>query len=173
MLDGKQLRKLFKEFNVKYFDGRLHIYRIRVVGHITALGESGRCKKNQKLIEILTGLPDEQAVSILLHEIAHAATTGPHGMTWKKEMIRLREAGAPLCPPDSEVSLDDWSGEYVSQKHFRSVVQDVLIGAPDITLSQTITYLIHNEGGPRTVAAFLKEVSLGTNRFYKCEARAC
>ena len=157
MLDGKQLRRLFQQFNEQYFGGKLPAYRIRVVGHISLLGESGRCKRRQRLIEIRRGQPDEKATNILLHEMAHAATSGSHGMPWKKEMVRLREAGAPLCPPDSEVSLDDWSGENVSRRHFRSVVQDALIGYPDITLSQAIKHFSCNEGGPQTIAAFLKK----------------
>jgi hypothetical protein len=55
--------------------------------------------------------------------MAHAATTGHHGKAWKTEMIRLQHAGAPLIGDDARVRLNDWSGEFVSQKHFRATVQ--------------------------------------------------
>jgi hypothetical protein len=42
-------------------------------------------------------------------------------MKWKAEMIRLREAGAPLVGPDSRVSLDDWDGVRVKALDFGKV----------------------------------------------------
>jgi hypothetical protein len=56
----------------------------------------------------------ENSISCLLHEMAHAATTCYHGMPWKREMIRLREAGAPLVSADLSVELTDWDGAEVS-----------------------------------------------------------
>ena len=37
----------------------------------------------------------------LIHEMAHAATTGEHGQEWLYEMARLKAAGAPV--PDWEL----------------------------------------------------------------------
>jgi transposase len=51
-------------------------------------GEAGRCNKKQKIIEIQAGQSNQRAVNTLFHEMAHAATSGGHGMAWKKEMIR-------------------------------------------------------------------------------------
>jgi len=36
MMDGKQLRALFKQFNVKYWGGKLPPYSIRVVARISS-----------------------------------------------------------------------------------------------------------------------------------------
>jgi len=154
-VNGKQLRKLFQEFNRRYFGDRLPSYSIRV-GRCTWLGESGSCNPRKKLIKVAAGQPDERAVSILLHEMAHAATTGNHGMPWKREMIRLRQAGAPLAEPDNRVRLDDWSGDRVSKRHFRAAMEDAVSGLPKIGLTQAVRYFISNEGGPSTVSTFLK-----------------
>jgi hypothetical protein len=147
-MNGRELRRRFAEFNQRYFGGRLPNYHLRSVWHMTRLGESGDCHRRQRLIRILRSLTDDDAISCLLHEMAHAATKGHHGKSWKAEMIRLRREGAPLIGPDGEVALEDWSGEFVGQKHFRSVVQDLLIDQPDITLSSAVRHFYSNVGGP-------------------------
>jgi len=35
---------------------------------------------------------------------------GDHAMSWRSEMIRLREAGAPLAGSDLDILLDDRGG---------------------------------------------------------------
>jgi hypothetical protein len=107
MLTGNQLRKLFHQFNGMYFAGTLPAYHIRVVGYITSMSEHGRCLRNRKLIK-LSKRTDKVMIGTLLHEMAHAATTDHHGLEWRKEMIRLREAGAPLQGDDLNVNLHDW-----------------------------------------------------------------
>ena len=156
-MDGKQLRALFKNFNEQYFGGRLPTYAIHVVERMTSIGESGRWNKKRRLIEIQRGLSDDEATSILLHEMAHAATNGGHDVPWKKEMIRLREAGAPLASAELRISLDDWDGKRVSRKHFRSVIQDALIDAPGMTLSAAIRWFASSVGGAKTITEFRKK----------------
>jgi hypothetical protein len=46
------------------------------------------------------------------------------------EMIRLREAGAPLIGPNADVSMEDWDGLRVTQRHFSQVASDALIDMP-------------------------------------------
>jgi hypothetical protein len=128
-----------------------------VVDHITWLGESGSCNSKRKLIRIARGLADEDAISTLLHEMAHAATQGNHGMPWKRKMIQLREAGAPLQEPDAKVGLDDWSGERVSRQWFYSAAQDMLAGLPEADLRKTIRWFISSYGGPASVRGFLSK----------------
>jgi hypothetical protein len=89
--------------------------------------------------------------------MVHAATTDGHGMPWKQEMIRLREAGAPLAPPDSEVSLYDWSGLRVTKAHFEAALEDVLVGNPSATIQQVIKYFIRYHGGEATVPEFIRK----------------
>jgi hypothetical protein len=154
MLDGKHLRALFLQFNQQFFSGRLPACAIHVVPRIASLGQLGRWNKGKRLIEIQRGLSDEEAISTLLHEMAHAATNGGHGMQWKKEMIRLREAGAPLVLPDLNVSLADWDGTRVRRKHFRNVLQDALIDGADFTLSEAIRWFLRNVGGAKNITEF-------------------
>jgi hypothetical protein len=39
----------------------------------------------------------------LVHEMAHAATTGEHDEEWVKEMVGLKAAGAPVSDWDLEL----------------------------------------------------------------------
>jgi SprT-like family len=174
MLNGTQLRALFQEFNRQHFDGRLPAYAIRVPERIpsrTHFDPCGRFNRKRRLIEIARDLPDGEAISTLLHEMAHAATGGGHGSTWKREMIRLREAGAPLVDPDLAVDLTDWDGTRVSRKHFRGVIEDMLIDVPDINLSGAIRGFIREEGGPTTISGFLRKYPWAP-RVLKDERRA-
>ncbi len=161
-MDGRQLRALFKQFNEEYWGGRLPAYSIRVVARITSRGSFcpfgtwGRCLKKRGLIEILRGLSDEDATSTLLHEMAHAAVGGSHGVPWNMEMIRLRSAAAPLANTDRIIRLDDGAGKPISKKLFRASMQDLLIDVPEVTLSGAIRYFIGTEGGSTTIAAFLR-----------------
>jgi hypothetical protein len=156
-MDGRQLRTLFKQFNEEYWGGRLPAYAIRVVARMTSLGEWGRWLKKRKLIEIQRGLSDEDMVSTLLHEMAHAATNGGHGMPWKRDMIRLRLAGAPLANTDRVIRLDDGYGKPISRKQFRCSMQDLFSDAPELSLSCALRHFIRTEGGPPTIAAFLRK----------------
>ena len=156
-MNGRKLRALFQQFNAQYFAGKLPSYSIRAVERITDLGEDGFCNCRRKLIKILRSLSDEDAISCLLHEMAHAATSGNHGMPWKREMIRLREAGAPLVSTELNVELAVWDGTRVTRAHFRQVVQDALIDEPNISLSAAIRHFICTEGGPSTIQEFLRK----------------
>jgi hypothetical protein len=51
------------------------------------------------VFELISFLPHFRCGSMpetLLHEMAHAATDGDHGDTWKNEMARLKLLGAPV-----------------------------------------------------------------------------
>src|SRR5947207_529163 len=120
-MDGKRLRKLFIEFNEKYFGNGLPNYHIRVVDHITKLGASGICSRPRRLIRILRSLDEERAISTLIHEMAHAATSGHHGKAWRAEMVRLRNQGAPFSEADANV---DMVVPKVTIAKFRSSVSD-------------------------------------------------
>jgi hypothetical protein len=101
VLDGKQLREYFEDFNRLYFNNRLPRYSIRVVPKIKIrLDKSGLCDRKRRRIEIKWGQPDEEAIGALLHEMVHAATVHDHSMEFRRQMIRLHEAGAPLAPAE-------------------------------------------------------------------------
>jgi hypothetical protein len=167
MLNGKQLRTLFQQFNEQYFSGKLPAYSLRAVGRTTWLGESGCCYKKRKLITVGRTLADEEATSTLLHEMAHAATNDGHGMAWKREMIRLREAGAPLVSCDLNVDLTDWDGKRVSRQHFRGAIQDALIDAPNITLSVAVRWFVSSYGGARVRSRSFSGSTPGREQFSK------
>jgi SprT-like family len=161
-MNGKHLRSLFAKFNEQYFDNRVPAYSIRVVRPLARSSRQGRCIKRRRLIEIVSGLPDSEAISILLHEMAHAATKDNHGMAWKREMIRLREAAAPLVGVDLGVRLDDWDGLRVNKMHFQSIAEDILAETSDagltgIRVRHAIRWYIHSYGGAESVAAFLRK----------------
>jgi hypothetical protein len=84
-MNGRDLRRWFSEFNDKYFHGRLPDYHLRTSHRVTRLGESGICNRKRKLISILRSLEDDDAKSCLLHEMAHAATSGYHGKAWRQK----------------------------------------------------------------------------------------
>ena len=171
-MSGRELRKLFVDFNERYFDGKLPAYSVRVVDRITKLGESGRCISKRKLIEIAKGQSDSQTVSTLLHEMAHAVTSGGHGKRWKAEMIHLQNAGAPLAPPDTTVTLEDWSGSRVTKAQFSDVVRDAFLDRQDLTLRQAIKFFIRTEGGPPTVAEFLRRYTWARRVFNEIKREA-
>ena len=155
-MTGRDLAKLFNHFNQTYFRGRLPRYG-DVVDRMTNLGEAGHCNPKSKVIRIQRGLGESQSISTLLHEMAHAVTPDGHGMPWKREMIRLRSFGAPLTGPDSEIGLNDWNGMRVTKAHFETVLGDILIDFPQVTLSQAMRGFIRREGGPATVAEFKRK----------------
>jgi hypothetical protein len=100
---------LFDSFNQKYFSGALDRYQVRVVfdlhtvadepvhrGHVS----SGLIRFEERRIYIRYTDTDSMQ-GTLLHEMAHAATSGEHDERWLAEMVRLKTAGAPV--PDWEL----------------------------------------------------------------------
>lgn len=118
---------------------------------------SGFCNKKKRLIKIQEGQSREETIGALLHEMAHAATNDGHGDRWKEEMIRLREAGAPLSSAERKICSTTWDGKKVTRDHFRLVVQEVIADYPAITLSKALRHFSDIEGGPDTIKAFLKK----------------
>jgi hypothetical protein len=158
MLNGRQLRQKFIEFNARYFGNRLPSYAIRVMPRIPNFGRgfatpTGRCNRKRRRIEILRGQPDEETTSTLLHEMAHAATTGQHDLRWAREMIRLREAGAPLAEDDLTISLDDYRPRPLTKEMFRRCVEAAFARGSIQTLSDAIRYF----GDTPTIAEFRKK----------------
>jgi len=159
MLNGRQLRRKFIEFNALYFSNKLPPYAIRVVRKINWLDFMGRHDRQRRRIEVRQGLADKEAVGALIHEMAHARTTDHHGMPWKREMIRLRKAGAPLTEQDMGISLDDWDGIRVTKQMFQRRVDNILCAPSslNLTLSNVIEDFIRNYGGAITVAEFKRK----------------
>ena len=60
----------------------------------------GVIDRSHREIRLRVTGPKSHMVHILLHEMAHAATNGFHGIKWTFEMIRLRDLGAPIDTQD-------------------------------------------------------------------------
>jgi hypothetical protein len=104
-------RSLFRNFNREYFAERLPLYDVRVVFDIETFAvepvEPGRVFDG--LIRV-----GEQCIYIrytdkasmdhaIIHEMAHAATNDDHDEEWLNEMVRLKNAGAPI--PDGALAV--------------------------------------------------------------------
>ena len=97
-------RMLFDDFNQKYFAGALDRYQVHVVFDLHIFADepidggsvsSGLIRFNERRIYIR--YRDIEAMrETLIHEMAHAATSGDHDEVWLNEMIRLNHAGAPV-----------------------------------------------------------------------------
>ncbi len=129
MLNGRELRRKFIEFNAQYFANRLPPCSIRVVEKIPELLFAAGLY-TPGLIQIRSDLTDEEAIGNLIHEMTHAATPKPnlrnnhaHGKRWRREMIRLKEAGAPLLAKDMVIGLDwPYYALNVTPEQFRDYV---------------------------------------------------
>jgi hypothetical protein len=97
-------QSLFDSFNQKYFSGALDRYQVRVVFDLHAVANepvyrlnisSGLIRFEERRIYIRYTDADFMQ-GILIHEMAHAATSGEHDEQWQAEMARLKTAGAPV-----------------------------------------------------------------------------
>ena len=97
-------QSLFDSFNEKYFSGVLDRYSVHVVfdlhtvanepvdrGHVS----SGLIRFEERRIYIRYTDTDLMQ-GTLIHEMAHAATSGEHDERSRAEMVRLKIAGAPV-----------------------------------------------------------------------------
>jgi hypothetical protein len=106
---SRHFQTLFDEFNGRYFAGKLPAYQVHVVFDLHRAAKepvygasvsSGLIRFEQRRIYLryTNDLPMDET---LIHEMAHAATTGEHDEEWLKEMVRLKATGAPV--PDWEL----------------------------------------------------------------------
>jgi len=109
----EQLLRHFDRFNQQYFGGRIPKYRIvldRFVG--------GRCERERKTIFLASS--DPEILGVLLHEMAHAITSGSHGKLFQSEIRRLNAAGAPI----PVIDLTAFGPEGVNEIETRSMIFD-------------------------------------------------
>jgi hypothetical protein len=93
----QQCQELFDTYNQRYFGGRLPPYRI-VLSNLNDDGTcrtDGECRKETLEIHLRTGLQVSDVPLVLLHEMAHAASSSGHGKEWEAEMLRLAELAVP------------------------------------------------------------------------------
>jgi hypothetical protein len=114
---SERFQRMFQDFNVRYFDGQLLGYLIMVVYDVNYWANEyvvDRClefyssytDRKRKVIYLRTS---EFLMEQLLHEMAHAATTGHQDAGWDAEIRRLAEMGAPVWSEHlkSRLSTDD------------------------------------------------------------------
>jgi hypothetical protein len=92
---------LFDSFNKRYFSGALDRYQVLVVfdihtvAHGPLYGTDGLICFEKRRIYLRCTDPDLMQ-RVLIHEMAHAATSGERHEQWRAEMARLKTAGAPV-----------------------------------------------------------------------------
>jgi len=101
---------LFDTFNQEYFSGVLDRYQVLIVFDVHIFDDepvdddgiviSGLIRFDERRIYIRYTDTDSMQKT-LIHEMAHAATSGEHDERWRNEMVRLKHAGAPVR--DSEL----------------------------------------------------------------------
>ena len=106
---------LFDSFNKKYFSSALDRYSVHVVFDVHTVANepvyrgsvsSGLIRFEERRIYIrYTDIDLMQAM--LIHEMAHAATSGEHDERWRAEMVRLKTAGAPVPDYELEPGADE------------------------------------------------------------------
>jgi hypothetical protein len=107
-------QEMYRTFNTQYFGGRLPEYRVLVVYDVwywetqrygyspvypPAADAFGIIDFEGRRILVRFRphfTSDGSMPGTLLHEMAHAATDGDHGNSWKAEMVRLKLLGAPV-----------------------------------------------------------------------------
>jgi hypothetical protein len=107
---SKHFTELFAEFNTRFFGNRLPPYDVRVVFNLHIVAKepilmrsvsSGLVRFDERSIYIRYTEPTSMT-GTLVHEMAHAVTSGAHDERWLEEMKRLKEAGAPVHDADLE-----------------------------------------------------------------------
>ncbi len=107
-------QSLFHSFNLKYFSGALERYEVLVVFDICTFANDTepdclsvtdgliRFEERRIYIRYSTG---QRMRATLIHEMAHAATSGEHDERWLNEIVRLHDAGAPVPGSGSQMGV--------------------------------------------------------------------
>ena len=144
---------LFERFNRRYFRGRLPDYRVEVVASLLDDCDLGLCDVRQKSITLVNQAPRD-LLETLVHEMAHAAVRSRgyqhHTWPWRKELERLRRAGAPV----EELHLPTL--ETLSKHFVREHAETVLSGNPKITPSRYVRFLNRRIGLAPSVTVLLR-----------------
>ena len=138
---NRKYQEMFKDFNQRYFSGKLPTFKIRIREQMRKPRALGHCIRAEKLIEVRLRRNPDEVIEILLHEMAHAAVDEVgHWEKFLTEMYRLERVGAPVGRKWSEVlcsiSFLEWmenaramsesSGAYPSEKAFLRQVKKEL-----------------------------------------------
>lgn len=114
------LQKRFKEFNHRYFGGKLPPIAIRLANAKSYAGQyrcrrvGGRITPREIVISLRYKLTEEEFEDVLLHEMIHYAIflsgahhDAPHGRIFRSEMARINKQGGRHIAISNQVSLED------------------------------------------------------------------
>ena len=104
-LESGKFTALFEALNREYFGVQLPAFAVRVAYDADPADDGERLiiDRGHKTIRLrMSRRYDDYMLHGLVHAMAHLATNDLGGPEWKQEMIRLRDAGAPV--PDWEIS---------------------------------------------------------------------
>jgi hypothetical protein len=82
----------FREFNKKYFEGRLPQYKVYLCNECLKVGQ---CFREKKRIRMKRYLSFAQKLAVLLHEMIHIKVLA-HGKRYVEEWERICKLGAPV-----------------------------------------------------------------------------
>jgi len=169
-MNGHELRKVFDEFNSKYFEGKLPQYRIRV----KRLGAAdGRVNRSRRLIWIGVRESHSQQET-LLHEMVHGVAGNGHGERFLAELRRLQQIGAPLGETEVNAILMGVRLP-LTKTRFRDEVKEFLtVCDPQGRFESFVECVNGDQGYTDSVAEFVRKYPWSKDAFRavarKCEA---
>ena len=87
----------YLHLNTAWFGGRLPLVRLRVSRRMTSTaGQFDPTKGEIALAHAYLETHPDRVDDLLLHEMVHVGVAGGHGEPFRREWLRLREAGAPV-----------------------------------------------------------------------------
>ena len=125
---NRKFRRLFAEFNSRYFKDKLPRYRVQVVDYVSKRNPNvrGKIHRRQRIIR-LKASEEHSMIEILLHEMAHAANrTDGHGKKFFQIVENLKVAGAPISGwelPDPEFEMP----KRLTKRLIRNSINDALL----------------------------------------------
>jgi hypothetical protein len=137
----------FREFNKKYFEGRLPQYKVYLCN---AHQKPGQCFRKKKRIRIDKHLTFAQMLVVFLHEMTHVKVWG-HGERFVEEWERIRKLGAPVGKwegvrsrtiPVRRLRLNEKNVRYVILHVSREMDPTLLWKLPGLPRREQIRYLM-------------------------------
>ena len=122
-------RRLFAEYNRRYWGGRLPQFHVRQRARIPG-GLEGQCDKPRRTIWLRADLPAEALGRALLHEMCHAAErgkSGRHGKSFLQELRRLATAGEPWATEEAALYADPSSRIMGTRAAILARMKDLLL----------------------------------------------
>lgn len=118
------LRRLFKEFNVRYWGGHLPQFHVRTK---RLTGYHGLCDDKKKTIFIDPRkclAAGREVERVLLHEMCHIRTHGDHGKQFQKKLVRLAALGEEWAEQERQMYADPHQHVRVNRHAIQTMMED-------------------------------------------------